>query len=117
MTKEELKQEAREYARPWKTSLAYVSVKDAYFAGAESREKRIAELEKENAELKEKLKPENCLKLLAKEGYVKFTSDQLTKAKEIIKYLLSFIQKENYKTRWDINITEAEQFLNSEVEK
>jgi hypothetical protein len=36
---------------------------------------------------------------------------QLIKAKEIIKYLLSFIQKENYKTRWDINITEAEQFL------
>lgn len=42
---------------------------------------------------------------------------QLTKATEIIKYLLSFIQKENYKTRWDINITEAEQFLNSEMEK
>ena len=42
--------------------------------------------------------------------------EKLTKAKEIIKYLLSFIQKENYKTRWDINITEAEQFL-SEVEK
>ena len=31
------------------------------------------------------------------------------------KYLLSFIQKENYRTRWDINITEAEQFLKGEI--
>lgn len=54
-------------------------------------EKRIAELEKENAELKEKLKPENCLKLLAKKGYIKFTSDQLTKAKEIIEELYNII--------------------------
>lgn len=29
-------------------------------------------LQKENAELKEKLKPENCLKSLAKSGFVKF---------------------------------------------
>lgn len=42
----------------------------------------------ENAELKEKLKPENCLKLLAKGGYVKFSSDQLTYAKTIIQDLL-----------------------------
>lgn len=51
----------------------------------------IEKLEKENAELKEKLKPENCLKLLAKEGYIKFTSDQLTKAKEIIEELYNII--------------------------
>ena len=50
--------------------------------------KDYCELEKENAELKEKLKPENCLKLLAKEGYIKFTSEQLTKAKELIERLL-----------------------------
>jgi hypothetical protein len=55
------------------------------------QEERIAELEKENAELKEKLKPENCLKLLAKEGFIKFTSDQLTKAKEIIEELYNII--------------------------
>lgn len=53
----------------------------------------IENLEKENAELKEKLKPENCLKLLAKEGYIKFTSDQLTKAKEIIKGLLIILHE------------------------
>ena len=52
---------------------------------------KVNELEKENAELKEKLKPENCLKLLAKEGYIKFTSDQLTKAKEIIEELYNII--------------------------
>lgn len=56
-------------------------IKNGYIAGAESREKRIVELEKENAELKEKLKPENCLKLLAKAGYVKFTSDQTHRSK------------------------------------
>lgn len=91
--------------------------------------KRIADLEKENAELKKELVEKGQhLDLTEKEWgkdlvqmyhfktlYTKQT-DQLTKAKEIIKYLLSFIQKENYKTRWDINITEAEQFL-KEVEK
>lgn len=51
----------------------------------------IEKLEKGNAELKEKLKPENCLKLLAKDGYVKFTSDQLTKAKEL-EYAKTIIQ-------------------------
>ena len=30
-------------------------------------------LDKENAELKEKLKHENCLKLLAKEGYISWS--------------------------------------------
>lgn len=47
-------------------------------------EEEIGMLKSENEELKEKLKPENCLKLLAKDGYIKFTSEHLTKAKEII---------------------------------
>lgn len=55
MTDDELKKEATEYAKPWKTSLAYVSVKEAYLAGAEPREKRIAELDKENGKLEGKL--------------------------------------------------------------
>lgn len=54
-------------------------------------QKQVKELQQENAELKEKLKPENCLKLLAKEGYIKFTSDQLTEAKEIIEELYNII--------------------------
>ena len=129
---------------------------DLFESGYEQAENRIAELEKENAETKERIKTleyrcENIkdtdtMELVAlqrenaelkeKLGDVQMQkageksdlvwklktaneqkADQLTKAKEIIKYLLSFIQKENYKTRWDINITEAEQFLNSEEEK
>ena len=76
-------------------------------------ENRCETLEKENAELK-KLKRE-CETSLCRAEY-QYNYDQLTKAKEIIKYLLSFIQKENYRTRWDINIAEAEQFL-KEMEK
>ena len=81
-------------------------------------EKRIANLEKENAELKKKLKPENCLKLLAKEGYIKFTSEQLTKAKEIIKNLLSAYTTyaDSFDDRDNEIVDEAEQFI-SEVEK
>ena len=77
---------------------------------------RITELEKENAELKEKLKPENCLKLLAKKGYVKFTSDNLTKAKEIINKLIGLVKFLNgYNVKESI-IDEAEQSL-KDVEK
>ena len=68
--------------------------------------KRIAELEKKNRGLDAMLTGESLISNERKE--------QLTKAKEIIKYLLSFIQKENYKTRWDINIAEAEQFLKND---
>ena len=97
-------------------------LKEAFEAGLHSdahtdNSKVIAELEKENAELKEKLKPENCLKLLAKEGYVKFTSDNLDKAKEHIRTLISclidWVQEGDKDYR---HIAEAEQFL-SEVEK
>lgn len=79
------------------------------------------QLEKENAELKEKLKPENCLKSLAKSGLVKFTCEngneheQLTKAKEIIKklkalYFSPVVTKDDVK-RQDEILAEAEQFL------
>lgn len=97
----------------------YLREESIFIQGYRQSEKRIAELEKENAELKKKLKPENCLKLLAKEGYIKFTSEQLTKAKEIIKGVMNWY--------WETDICsdtmpqelrqKAEQFLNSEVEK
>jgi hypothetical protein len=86
-------------------------------------ENKIAELEKENAELKEKLKPENCLKLLAKEGYIKFTSEQLTKAKEIIKKFSEFVNNDieydpehpqEHTDLWNKLCAEAEQFLKEE---
>lgn len=75
----------------------------------------IAELEKENAELKEKLKPENCLKLLAKEGYIKFTSEQLNKAKDLLKWFVWYFREGSpnlapYKHK----VEEAEQFLKEE---
>ena len=79
----------------------------------------IKELEQENAELKEKLKPENCLKLLAKEGYIKFTSEQLPKATEIIKGLYFIIQSRiDYENNTGIadEMWRAEQFL-SKVDK
>ena len=146
MTKEELEKEATDYALEWgdKTDGTYACCRDGYLAGAEPREKRIAELEKElefeksvngeftaieklrelekeNAELKEKLKPENCLKSLAKSGFVKFTCengnehDQLTKAKELLEDFIC------YANLADCNLyikEQAEQFLkDSEVEK
>lgn len=53
MTKNELKKKATEYALEWgdKTDGTYACCRDGYLAGAEPREKRIAELEKENTEL------------------------------------------------------------------
>ena len=53
-----LKQEATEYALEWgdKTDGTYACCRDGYLAGAEPREKRIAELEKENAELKAEIR-------------------------------------------------------------
>lgn len=164
MTKEELEKEAEEYAfAHWADTdekgdyfADDVLIKQAYLAGAEPREKRIAELEKENAELKEfyeieyfqiadrtadeKIKelekhqvevtiddyspydentwgdmheewfvPKEEVRDLLKENYA-----LLTKAKEIIKDLLSLCEGE---TDSKLVFTRAEQFLNSEVEK
>ena len=83
---------------------------DSYGDKFRQYEDRIKELEKENAELRKKLKPENCLKLLAKEGYIKFTSEHLTKAKELLKRCY-----ENYIYLEPLR-SEIKQFL-SEVEK
>ena len=68
------------------------------------------ELEKENAELKKKLKPENCLKLLAKEGYIKFTSEQLTKAKFLLKQLVDAFPK-SYSDVVKDTLDEARKFV------
>lgn len=91
--------------------------RDGLIDSAEPRELKIAELERENTGLREKLKPENCLKLLAKEGYVKFTSDQLDKATKIIKDLLDTQYRlDPYRDIFKDRIAAAEQFI-SEVEK
>lgn len=103
----------------WHHSYDYL-VKTADLKKRYKTQKEInKELVDENAELKEKLKPENCLKLLAKEGYVKFTCEngneheQLTKAKEIIKKLIEAIHIWDCKNLEEVE-AEAEQFLKGE---
>ena len=76
-------------------------------------QKDVAELEKENAELKEKVNIlDNCDRLgdVITEAY----KDQLTKAKNALKKFVDFANEERtIPIKW---ITEAEQFI-SEVEK
>lgn len=164
MTKEELKQEARQKALEWngeKINGKYNRLPIAnwscyekgYLAGAESREKRIeeleesnkewqrtceaksdtnsqlieqlankveksAELEKENAELKERNRGLDAM--LTGESLVSNElEEQLTKAKEIIKNLLSAYTSyaDSFDDRDNEIVSEAEQFLNSEVVK
>ena len=83
MTKDELKKEAEEYANTHGTTVMGFEenldctdfVIETYLASAEPREKRIEELEKENAELKNQLN-----KVCGIKGCM-----QLTKAKELLK--------------------------------
>jgi len=106
MTKEELKQEAEGYVcerNPLVTKKWFIDafkkydkgekvkyLKDceiaeykAYLASAEPREKRIAELEKENAELRKEWQEQ--VQKATDEGYARtLQTIQLTKAKEII---------------------------------
>ena len=88
MTKEELEKEATEYALEWgdKTDGTYACCRDGYLAGAEPREERIAELEKQS----------------------KTKKQQLTKAKEIIEKLI--LQNRKLWVYSDVR-EEAEQFL------
>ena len=141
---EELKQEAEEYisdnCERWEFDGLTVDdiANETYLAGAESREKQIADLEKENkvltqnledteiinkalekenAELKEKVNIlDNCDRLgdMITEAY----KDQLTKAKELLNEFLDFesscMERGIYIS--DKIRTEAKQFLN-EVEE
>lgn len=146
MTKEELKKEARQKALEWngekingkynRPPIANWSCYEkGYLAGAEPREKRIAELialinaererqekcddvhlrkiaelEKENAELKKK-----CYKKAVKD-YCK-VEKQLTKAKELLRQLVNIEYAVNIPKDKIISLrVKAEQFL-SEVEK
>ena len=76
----------------------------------------VEKLEKENAEVKEKLKEHESV------GNVQFwenvwswkiKAEQLTKAKEIIKDFLLMAKVEHLKDRYE-TVDEAEQFLNSD---
>ena len=110
MTKDELKKEATEYALEWgdKTDGTYACCRDGYLVGAEPREKRIAELEKENGELKEKLEILTLVGNVATKGLDK----QLTKAKEIIEKLLNVFASNDFFEEEELDaMAEAEQFL------
>lgn len=80
--------------------------------GYELSAKRVAELEKENTELK--AFRQDCIKLTEDNVVMarqrKETAGQLTKAKEIIKDLLKCLPKENIEDIYEIT-EEAEQFI------
>jgi hypothetical protein len=128
MTTDELKKEAEECAEKFfgkPTDLVDLDnlriFKNGYLASAEPREKRIAELEQENAELKEQ---NRSYGQLLDEGSATLMQErlknykQLTKAKKIIKRYLT-IGVGGKITQNYLDVTkEAEQFLkDSEVEK
>ena len=84
--------------------------------------KNLAELEKENAELKDKLE----ILIAVGNTCTKGLNKQLTKAKEIIKKFSEFVNNEveldpthpqEYTDLWIELCEKAEQFLNSEVEE
>ena len=131
MTEAELEKEAEEWVK--NNNYPYSScpniekkLKQAYLAGAEPREKRIAELEKENAELQQKWLNESYekAKLVEKwkrngeniiqecrdiEGANAYYEHQLTNAKEIIKTLAGDLSM--YSGNYQKELLEAKQFL------
>lgn len=109
MSEERLMNEAEDYARestPIESHVPYLCarsrVKQAYLAGAEPREKKIKELEKENAKLKDNFK-------IAKDNEYEYSS-LLTRAKELIKNIIRVTWGEgwSYSLDWKVK---AEQFL------
>ena len=118
MTREELRKEATMTVE-WECTplIDRPLFVHAYITGAEPREKRIAELEKENAELKEQcliLADCNTCNSTCKTENIEMKK-QLTKAKEIIKEMLSILPKENIEGVYEIT-EKAEEFIR-EAEK
>ena len=119
------------------TTFSRQFVKDAFEAGQKGKvvehfeaygqcrdSRRIATLEKENAELKEdngKLNRKvEILKeelLNPKDKCYSKDKDQLTKAKEIIKSFITLLTKSRTALDTKTCLMKAEQFLNSEVKK
>ena len=128
MTKEELKRKQydtwNKYYQKHKSEInaRRKKVREGYKNKLSVAEKRIEELEKENAELKEKLgdiqmqKSDLVWKLKTANEQ---KAEQLTKAKEIIKYLCGMVRELNKPnvqlTNIDYSLSEAKQFI-SEVE-
>ena len=105
MTKEELIKLSRENLRKSKQGSLCECYDEAYIKGYELSEKQIAELEKENAELKNKLEHRNCVDCSNHGINIK-----LLKAKELLK---QWLQTSKASGCDNINIvTDTEQFLN-----
>ena len=92
-----------------------------YLDSAEPREKRIAELEKENAELKSKNCWKTCEYAEPKSQWINQhiqDVEQLAKAKELIKKLVHefyyLCELHNFATDYEC-LADAKQFLNCEV--
>ena len=119
MTKEELKKEAKIYAKRKfdEEEQAYLHdiIAQTYFVGAEPREKRIEELEKENAELKADNDARKYAMAMS-EKVEKQLREQLTKAKGLLaKWVELFKPKGSNIPPTPIQV-ETEQFL-KEIEK
>jgi len=136
MTKEELKQEAKVCFKNLDDCKTKELMIEAYIVGAEPREKEIKslgerclQLQKENAELKERIKTLTIhdtnavlsgleMKVL-KESHrdrANKTQGQLSKAKEIIKSFITLLTKSRTALDTKTCLMKAEQFL-KEVEE
>jgi len=108
MTKEELEKEAEELYEDWYAhKLGAISIIGVICKMAESRENRIVELEKENAELKEKY----VKKITDCDICDTYCNSQLIKAKEIIKSFITLLTKSRTALDTKTCLTKAEQFL------
>lgn len=132
MTKEELEKEAYDYAdKYWGASPCVIrALKETYINSAEPREKRITELEKENAELQEKLNIRSCQnckdnnKSCPNDGschnfsfWRPFKNSELNKAKELIGELISSLSVVGECGEEECELlNRAEQFLKENIE-
>jgi hypothetical protein len=129
MTKEELEKEAEENSfrytldKPWVCEVERKQImahfEKGYLAGAESREKRIEELEKENAELRKKcLSAQDAvtMQMYTNKANKEIADKKLAKAKELLaKWVELYKPKIEDFPKPPIQV-DTEQFL-SEVEK
>ena len=131
MTEEELEKEAEEYAlNQWEGNLPWSVIQKAYYDGAEPREKRIDELEKENAELRaiaENQQSSNMSRYFEnkklKEGLAvgstfnkALNSMNKTLEKERDKYRNMVFDKDEQLTKAKEIIKKFSEFVNNEVE-
>ena len=129
MTKEELEKEAVEYAEKINLQNVNISgvvrnhISQSYLASAEPREKQIAELEKENAELKADNDARKFAMAMSEKVEKQLREEnskqtiQLTNAKELLaKWVELFKPKVGNIPPTPIQV-DTEHFLNSEVEK